>query len=1155
MSRFMPEMDRNAVQWQEPVGTWRQGEDIGRLDDIARKLVFPPEAENTDVLNSIPTPWSRLLLFENALYNDEHPSHVDIRDQWRGMLGLLALANPLGIKIEASNEKHTISLSDFSASVQIAKTFVDLQPYHVRRHENVEEGKWNMFHLIVVDDQLLGATSPRTLVFTAIDHSCPASIPFRNKQGKLSDPLRYFARYKDTKYLVLLRQWLDTFVSAVTTNEDLISWLGVLPAGLNPRDKKRHDRLIALLNNWQLEMRAAVPRSTSLSVGPPIAAFTAHPYNALPFLPEVPVTGDSDLLLATERASESKVVVCYRPVSSENPISTSTLHNQRGQIVRTDLLLICDGRWTTADEPLPESLDFLPAGWTHIANPIELFEDQIIEVALPEAAEDRGAVHVLQAGQKNFLFPFKQEILNYFTAAEIAQFTRIEVEADQGYRVTLQVPLVKGRSVHATRRYQSNAEELLLINSATDHKTSELAMWPNFTAPDWSYYFYFKRRIAARDKPEMNLDLKPVSIETERNSPDGASVWYFTKAPVQAFVGSIKGRTGLLLPRYEDLPQRGEKDYWNVSVDFGSTHSRVFYVRRQKTQEGLYENLAGARVEPLEFYTYAKQLTLCDPEVLKNDFFALAGKLDPPARVELKTLLMQPVSDPARQPDWRPREGYTFMQWIKGGFDDRKLKSDIKWENSGNKNDLHAYLRCLMVMVLAEAARSNAKIVHVTRSYPTAFSNALRADHNREWVALGSFMSLDVESDLDKILTEAVATARYLGGKQNAPLKINTISMDIGGSTTDIAIWFGQRAPVNGREVLKPTLGLQESVKMAAGSVGRYLQSDPKSLRFLQWFVNAVKQQGLFPDLTIDGFANRRLGFALMFYNILTFYEVAGASLRNEYNALVGLIKTRDESRGLVMHLIYLFGALCYYSGLLVRKTELQERKPPIYHVYFCGKGGTLITWINNYQRFVEKLFLAGLYGCNPPTSSTASAQPRVDVQISPEPKQEVGRGLLEEFINTTEAQDGDESFGLLDSKHPSVTVGETGYKTRLNNETKELQWNDDLEESVLRSLDERLPKFEEMKELNCFIGAIKEAFRGQDENDSQLDFDKFLADEYEKASFVDRLTNRLLGDDEGSVLRELQQPNNPHALVEPILITEMKVLLEVLSKNDRLFR
>jgi hypothetical protein len=47
MSRFMPEMDRNAVQWQEPVGTWRQGEDIGRLDDIARKLVFPPEAENT----------------------------------------------------------------------------------------------------------------------------------------------------------------------------------------------------------------------------------------------------------------------------------------------------------------------------------------------------------------------------------------------------------------------------------------------------------------------------------------------------------------------------------------------------------------------------------------------------------------------------------------------------------------------------------------------------------------------------------------------------------------------------------------------------------------------------------------------------------------------------------------------------------------------------------------------------------------------------------------------------------------------------------------------------------------------------------------------------------------------------------------------------
>ncbi len=410
-----------------------------------------------------------------------------------------------------------------------------------------------------------------------------------------------------------------------------------------------------------------------------------------------------------------------------------------------------------------------------------------------------------------------------------------------------------------------------------------------------------------------------MSAEPPRSSPDAESHWYFTQQPVTAFVGTVNGRSGLLLPKYARLPAQVDRDYWNVAVDFGSTHTRVFYLRMQRDDAGKYERWPEARIEKLEFSAHAKQLTSCDPERLKNDFFAISGKLDPPTRVELKTLLMQPVSDPAKHADWRPREGFSFMHWIQGGFDDRRLKTDIKWESSGNKNDLNSYLRCLMVMVMAEAARRNADIVFVTRSYPTAFNNQLKADHNAEWVALGSFLNFKVEASIENVISEAVATARFLGS-QAAPQMSNTVSLDVGGSTTDVAIWYGKRVRTERGERPKAVLGVQESVKMAAGSIGRYLQSDPIARRFLEWFVQAVKSQGVFPDLSLESFSGRRLGYALMFYNILSYYELAGDRLKNEYNALLGLIKAQDEARGLLLHLIYLFGSLIYYLGLLARK-------------------------------------------------------------------------------------------------------------------------------------------------------------------------------------------------------------------------------------------
>lgn len=1174
MSRYAPNIEREGIAWDE-AGKWKQGQDIVHLQTLADKMVIPPDAAGTDILNSIPTPWSRLLLFESALFNDRHPTHREILSQWRGLIGLLALADPLGIKIFPADQEMTINLSAFAAQSPIAKTFLDLAPSYLLEDQDVEAGKWEDFHFISVEDQIIGATSPRTLVFTGVSplssssaqnttSSLPESIPFF-ADGRIYDPLVYYRRFNDQKYLTLLKSWLAGFINVFANNQTLINWLGVFPAPPGAAAERRHDKLLTLFRAWLNEVNQAVTGEIPLpEIGQFRQHFTLHGYGELKFLPEIPYDPASDLLLDTQKAQGRNVVVCYRPDYDHKAKKNSMLYNDRNMRIQSDNIHISQGRWSKADAPLPEKMRFLPDNWEAIADPIEeFFEDKLIEINLP-SGEDVHSVYSLGVNVKNFLFPFKEKILNYFEPEEINRYTTISIEPNEGYVVTLEVPLrgASRRKILASRIYEESSNELAILNQNNKHTTAELAMFPKFQSPNWKYHYYFKRSLS-----KLEVDFTPVSAITPRQSPDKKSSWYFSTEPVTAFIGKLDDNKGLLLPRYENLEPSAGVDFWNVSVDFGSTHTRAFCLEMQP-HDGAYIQADGAPVEQIKFTTYARQLTLGDAEQLKNDFFALEGKITPSERAELKTLLMRPINNRNSGEAWSPRDGFGYMHWIHSGFDSRRIKSDIKWEGTGSNDDLRSYLRWLMVQIMAEAEQKNARIVKVLRSYPSSFNETLKAQHNAEWVALADFMGNEVEIRAfeegdDELLSEAVATARYLSVVEGAPAIQNTISFDVGGSTTDIAVWYGKADSTGQR---KPMLGAQESVKLAAGLVGRFLQTDPQAKEFLDWFVGAVNNQEKIKNISLDAFEGRKNGYALMFYNILSYYEQGGDELRNNLNALTGSLKRETKAAKLLAHIIFMFGGLIYYSGQLARKVGLQESGTQNYHLYFCGKGGTLIKWLNEYQLLVKKLFVAGLFGPESKVSPEDQNKISVNVNISAKPKEEVGRGLLVKFAYQ-ELGDDEETFGLFDLRAPSVTVGETGYFLRPNidqnspnaaaKQTNEkLEWNAKLDERTMRRLDSHVPPLKEMKELNHFIQAISKAFRFQDERSPIFDFNGLLNNHEEiERNFVDAVTARLFNTDESGIQFRLQNENDPGALVEPLLITEMKVLLEFLSGNDQLFK
>lgn len=1100
---------RDGIAWPSPPGTWKQNEDVSRLATFAGNLdVSQAPPGDTDLLNSVPTPWARLLLFESALSNPSHPSHADIKDQWRGLLGVLALAGPL--RLDLSIKSVTLNQYAVQHGSLIAKSFIDLRPLYMENGGDAEQGKWNDFQMILVDNMVVGATSPRTLVFTGVAHQCPVSVPFRSPLGRLSDPVAYYKRFGDTFYLGLLARWIKNLIGALEQRAGLDEWLGTPPAAPGATQNSRLQTLLESMHAWESEL-AGVPVADVMGTSP--SRFTLSPYNVIVGLPQIPQPGKSDLYAR----GRTDLVIAYPPDGS------SKLLNAFDQELVNESLRVYDGRWIQANQPLPLPLNFMPGHVKRIEDPATFFEEVLIQVALPTTPE---AAYDLSVGdrtisQKRYLYPFKPEILNYFKAEEIAANTRIVSNAQtNSLRVEFEIPVENNRKIRASREYPLDTG----IITDDEALTSELAAWPDFSAAAWSRYFYFKTIIAGAN--QRSLDFEPLTGGGVVSRSKGKRMWYATREPVRAFSGSVDGKSGLLLLR--DKSTAEPTTFWKVGVDFGSTHTRAFSLRvvRQGDEEHgfSYVTNQGATIQPIQFATRSQQLTVCDAADLRENFFALVGEVEPPVMWELRTLMMMPEPSPGALDNWLPREGYVYGHWIYDGeYDHNNLHFNLKWNSHQDDPDLRAFLRCLLMMLQAEAVKAGARVVYVGHTYPSVFTEALKAKHNAEWRDLQSYLNLGVMDEASRVtvqpatMTETVAVCRHLEWEQGASPVSNTISLDVGGSTTDIAVWARKKMEV------------QESVKLAAGVVGRYLQS-PDAQNFLKWFETTMQSPPYnLKDVSLAKFASKPSGYSLMFTNLLSALELSGF-----LRGVVDQINAEPAARRLMSHIIYLFGALLYYSGLLARKAGLSQQHD-IYNIYFCGKGGTLMGWIRGHEVLAQEMFEAGLFG---PAGRQSKNAPTVMAVISRVPKEEVGRGLLAE--SELQGNPKGQQIGLVDPNPPSVTVGETGYGG--------LAWDSELSPAALRQLpDNTVPDFNDLKELKTFFEAFRQG-KATAGAAAELNLHKGVP-----VQFRNRLLQRLFGASKGCIVSDIKK-NDADALLEPLFITEAKVLLEAATQNIELF-
>ena len=145
-------------------GTW-QLVPPNALNNIADNLqVTKIDGKFIDI-DSIPSMWARPLLFEIALYDEEHPMHECVVGEWRGLLAMLALKEQRKFQLET--KLITIPDKDDGKTPELLQALHRLLP---QRTLDAAGTTWDKLYLILFKDNPIGITSPTTLVCTSIDY-------------------------------------------------------------------------------------------------------------------------------------------------------------------------------------------------------------------------------------------------------------------------------------------------------------------------------------------------------------------------------------------------------------------------------------------------------------------------------------------------------------------------------------------------------------------------------------------------------------------------------------------------------------------------------------------------------------------------------------------------------------------------------------------------------------------------------------------------------------------------------------------------------------------------------------------------------------------------------------------------------------------------
>jgi hypothetical protein len=878
------------------------------LGTIAESLVYEVASSR---VNSLPSPWSRALQFEQAVINERYPTRDDLLSELFGCLATVALWEMVGLKMNAERvalTDHTISpdeaVGPFARSLYLSRPSGEKTLYNLADGSN----PWEVVYVLKVDELVIGFTSPATLLCPAVH--LPQAIPGMKwtAGGHFSEPTTFLSSQQKQVFAdwlshvrreiliapdrnsqsmaAQLAKTFDEFIHKLTGGKignPILSDITV--ANLPPRP-----RAISLLS------RAAKGGDKAASLA--TLQLGDRQNRPLPQTPACPVILlDPDMpnrlgILATE-------ITLYK---------SATLESVGGDKRRLETLYGAEIEVLTPEDVFLPELHLLPG------------EGALANSWLSRKIEGKPIVN---GSSVTPLLPLKERIRDLFSSEELSRQCTLSLVSTGGgmeLKVTLMLPLEGHQSPYQiTKTYPIKETNLI------DEDLPVIALWPNISDLNWKRYVVF----AEDSSVGLTVDGFPdYELHTGREGQE--TVKYFT---CERFPDLIKlterSQYRGLIPVNPPPPSNNSSSTWSVGIDFGTSFTNFFI----NEGSGPARKSLETRVIPLTLARREFQLNMLYKYFIPETL--LPKDANPPTSTALNTYGWQEIRGTVPSLFHQAR-----VQWPSSNADalsGPSVRTGFKWRQLQYQRP---FLKELALLISSNAAAAGATAVEWAVSYPSAFSPNESRNYQRLWrdlcTELSSLTGLQQEIMADSgeggLQTEAVAFASYFGNYRASPM-VHTACLDVGGGTTDISIWQDNR------------LLHQVSVPFAGRDIcTKVLQAKPSFIRFLftpQLTGNVTDNEA---KLRQDPNFNSWLDNCLRYDSQELLTERMPIHRAEQNKQLLGFVSLMAIS----------FCGLYHYLGLILKALAKEERlrKQAAMPVYIGGNGARFLHWLDESGAF-----------------------------------------------------------------------------------------------------------------------------------------------------------------------------------------------------------
>ena len=301
-----------------------------------------------------------------------------------------------------------------------------------------------------------------------------------------------------------------------------------------------------------------------------------------------------------------------------------------------------------------------------------------------------------------------------------------------------------------------------------------------------------------------------------------------------------------------------------------------------------------------------------------------------------------------------------------------KLFYSMKWQNAkespAKESARRSFMNMVWLQVVANLFRQKLMVKDFVWSYPAAFDETRKqqayARYERMLKSIRDDDGVIYNAPKTNILcgmdgvTESRAvllSLKYAGDAYKPSATRTIITIDIGGSTTDMLVWYWDNEE-------KKNKSIQSSLALAAESVTSLFKMSPAMRQRVVKFQEANKNALSVVQLkTLEKEAN------LSYYYINSVLDQLGT--RN-CDRLYSYLADEDKCKSAFAVPAYISGVLSFYAGMLLKQlagTVSFDEQHRI-EVFPVGKGSLLFNWLNLDEfgprdEYLKKCFAAGYEG------------------------------------------------------------------------------------------------------------------------------------------------------------------------------------------------